>query len=126
MSEIIEVRRPKSPSATYIPVSLDLDPQKSVREAAAAILSNSQIQQIDLVFKNAAVTSIPERQLSPEGIEMQFATNHIGHFLFTNLIMPKILAAAKSNPKGTTRIINLSSRGTVYSPVRFQTSTLTR
>ncbi|OCT53478.1 hypothetical protein CLCR_11108 [Cladophialophora carrionii] len=33
--------------------------------------------------------------------------------------MPKIVAAAKSNVKGTTRIINVSSCGTVYSPVRF-------
>ncbi|KIW73557.1 hypothetical protein PV04_01662 [Phialophora macrospora] len=119
IQDIIEDSKSKSPSTTYVPIALDLGSQKSVREAAASILSNAQIQQIDIVFNNAAVMSIPERQLSPEGIEMQFATNHIGHFLLTNLIMPKILAAAKSNVKGTTRIINVSSRGVAYGPVRF-------
>ena len=63
--------------------------------------------------------NIPERTLSPEGLEMQFATNHIGHFLFTNLILDKIIAAAKSAPRGFVRIINVSSRGVVYSPIRF-------
>ena len=119
IQEIIDTWKPSSPGVTYIPVTLDLGSQKSVREAAASILSNSQIEQIDILFNNAAVMTIPERTLSPEGIEIQFATNHIGHFLFTNLIMPKILAAAKSNPRGGTRIVNVASRGCVYSPVRF-------
>jgi NAD(P)-dependent dehydrogenase (short-subunit alcohol dehydrogenase family) len=119
IQDIIEEWKSKSPSTTYVPVALDLSSQKSVREAAASILSNPEIQQIDIVFNNAAVMAIPERQLSPDGIEMQFATNHIGHFLFTNLIMPKIVAAAKSNVKGATRIINVSSLAAFYGPVRF-------
>ena len=63
--------------------------------------------------------AFPERQLSLGGIEMQFTTSHIGHFLFTDLIMIKITTAAKSNIKGTTQIVNVLSRGVVYSPVRF-------
>ena len=39
-----------------------------------------------------------------DGIECQFGTNHVGHFLLTNLIMPKILAAGPG-----ARIVNLSS-----------------
>ena len=39
-----------------------------------------------------------------DGIESQFGTNHIGHFLLTNLIMPKILAASPG-----ARIVNVSS-----------------
>jgi NAD(P)-dependent dehydrogenase (short-subunit alcohol dehydrogenase family) len=119
IQEIIDSWQANSPNTTYISVALDLGSQKSVREAASAILADSRIEKIDQVYNNAAVMRIPERQLSPEGIEMHFATNHIGHFLFTNLIMPKILAAAKSNPKGATRIVNVSSRGVMYSPVRF-------
>jgi len=119
IEEIVDSWKASSPNTTYIPVALDLGSQKSCREAASSILADAQIQQIDLVFNNAGVMSIPQREFSPEGIEKQFATNHIGHFLFTNLIMPKILTAAKSSPKGTTRIINVSSRGVVYSPVRF-------
>ena len=119
IEDIIESCKVVSPNTIFIPVQIDLSSQKSCREAAGAVVANKQIQQIDLVFNSAAVMRLPERQLSPEGLEMQFATNHAGHFLFTNLIMSKILAAARSNPRGTTRIVNVSSRGVVYSPIRF-------
>ena len=51
---------------------------------------------------------------SVDGLESQFATNHIGHFLFTNLIMPKLLAADKN-----ARIINVSSSGHKREQMRF-------
>ncbi|KIX93408.1 uncharacterized protein Z520_10827 [Fonsecaea multimorphosa CBS 102226] len=119
IQEIVDEARSKSPDTTYIAVPLDLSSQESCRSAAHAIISNAQVEKIDIVFNNAAVMSIPTRTLSPEGIELQFATNHIGHFLLTNLLMPKILAAAKSSPRGSTRIVNVSSRGVAYSGVRF-------
>lgn len=56
--------------------------------------------------------------LSTDGIELMFATNHVGHFLLTNLIMAKIVAAARTAPRGSTRIINLSSSGTFVSALR--------
>ena len=57
--------------------------------------------------------------LSSDGIELMFATNHLGHFLLTNLLMPKLIAAAKTAPAaGSVRIINLSSSGTYVSPLR--------
>ena len=46
------------------------------------------------------------------------ATNHIGHFLLTNLIMPKMVTVAKNAPVGSVRIINISSSGTWVSPFR--------
>ena len=70
--------------------------------------------------------NIPERTLSEDGIEMQFATNHIGHFLFTNLILSKLTASANASPKGTTRIVNVSSRGVRLSPVRFSDLNFTK
>lgn len=51
---------------------------------------------------------------SVDGLESQFATNHIGHFLFTNLIIPKLLAAEKG-----ARIINVSSSGHKREQLRF-------
>src|ERR1700749_51025 len=86
VQEIIDNWKANSPNTTYVPVTVELGSQTSVREAALSILSNSHTEQIGLVFNNAAIMSMPERHLSPEGIEMQFATNHIGHFLLTNLI----------------------------------------
>lgn len=98
---------------------LDLSSQESCRQAAQEILEAEDIPQIDVLINNAGVMDIKERTLSPEGIEMQFATNHVGHYLFTNLILPKIIVAAKKSSPGSTRIINLSSRAVMYGPVRF-------
>lgn len=43
------------------------------------------------------------KTLSENGIELQFATNHLGHFLFTLLLLPKILKSAPA------RIVNVTS-----------------
>jgi NAD(P)-dependent dehydrogenase (short-subunit alcohol dehydrogenase family) len=93
----------------YIPLKLDLSIQQSVRIAAAEVLSWSGVPTIDIVVNSAGVMNIQERTLSQEGIEMHFATNHIGHFLFSCLIMPKLLKSADDNPKGAMRLINVSS-----------------
>jgi NAD(P)-dependent dehydrogenase (short-subunit alcohol dehydrogenase family) len=47
------------------------------------------------------------------------ATNHIGHFLFSNLIMPKIIKASEGNPNGTTRVINVSSGAAEQNGIRW-------
>lgn len=59
--------------------------------------------------------AIPTYQTSKEGVEMQFASNHLGHFLLTNLIMPKILAAGEGS-----RIVNVSSTGFEMGGVNFE------
>ena len=98
---------------------LDLSSQKSVRAAAQEVQSYPDVPQIDILINNAGVMNVPERTLTEDGIEMQFATNHIGHFLFTNLILNKLIASANELAKGATRIVNVSSRGVRFSPVRF-------
>ena len=83
------------------------------------MLSWPDIPTIDIAVNNAAVMNLPERQLSEEGIEMHFATNHVGHFLFTSLIMPKFLKAAEGTPKGAKRIVNVTSLSPTVSPMRW-------
>ncbi|KAL5326856.1 hypothetical protein ACEPPN_004545 [Leptodophora sp. 'Broadleaf-Isolate-01'] len=85
-------------------ITCDLASQASIRTAAAEI--NSAVSKIDYVFNTAGVMAVPTYQTSQEGIEMQFASNHVGHFLLTNLIMPRILEAG-----GGSRIVNVSSTG---------------
>jgi NAD(P)-dependent dehydrogenase (short-subunit alcohol dehydrogenase family) len=68
---------------------------------------------LDLLINNAGVMALPDLQLSPEGWEMQFATNHVGHFALA-LGLHGALAAA-----GNARIVSLSSRGHMRSPVVF-------
>ena len=63
--------------------------------------------------------AIPEGTLTPEDIEMHMATNHIGHWLLTNLIMPRLLAATRDQPKGSVRIVNVSSASPQVSGMRW-------
>lgn len=111
--------RKEHPSANVRSLKLELSSLKSAKEAADKILSDDEVSQIDIVINNAGIMNIETRTLSEDGIELQFATNHVGHFRFTTLIMPKILAAAKTAKPGATRIVNVSSLGMVYSPIRF-------
>lgn len=63
---------------------------------------------------------VQERTLTEDGIEMHLTTNHIGHFLLANLIMPKVIKAAEANPvRGATRIINVSSGSPMHSVMRW-------
>lgn len=80
----------------------DLASLDSVR--AAAKDANERFEKIDLLINNAGVMACPLGRTA-DGFEMQFGTNHLGHFLLTNLLMP--LIEKGSEP----RIVNLSSRG---------------
>jgi len=126
LAETVENIKKVNPAVTCKPLILDLSSQESCRKAAKEVMEASDVPHIDVLINNAGVMDIQERTLSPEGIEMQFATNHIGHFLFTNLVFPKIAAAAKTAIPGATRIINLSSRAVVYGPVRFSDYNFTK
>ena len=88
----------------------DLASLDSVR--ACATEAAERFDRIDLLINNAGVMACPLSRTA-EGFEMQFGTNHVGHFLLTNLLMPML-------KKGTTpRIVNLSSRGHVFDNVHF-------
>jgi NAD(P)-dependent dehydrogenase (short-subunit alcohol dehydrogenase family) len=69
---------------------------------------------LHLLVNNAGVMRLPELQLIPDGWEMQFATNHLGHFALA-VGLHDALAAA-----GNARIVSLSSRGHLRSPVIFE------
>ncbi|KAF2002637.1 putative short-chain dehydrogenase [Amniculicola lignicola CBS 123094] len=119
IQESINALKSKYPNVDYRILILDLSSQKAVRTAASVLLSWADIPTLDILVNNAAVQGIPEATLNEDGIEMHFATNHIGHFLFTNLIMPKLITSAQSNPKGATRIVNVSSLAPKWSSMRW-------
>ncbi|OCK75776.1 NAD(P)-binding protein [Lepidopterella palustris CBS 459.81] len=93
-------------------LELDLLSLKSARNAAAAVNSWADVPHIDILVNNAGIMA-SAYGLSPDGFEKQFATNHLGPFLFTNLVMEKILASRSP------RIVNVSSDGHRLSPMRF-------
>src|SRR5882762_2224140 len=69
---------------------------------------------LHLLINNAGIMALPERELTPDGWEMQFATNHLGHFALA-LGLHDALAAA-----GDARVVSLSSRAHMRSPVVFE------
>lgn len=93
---------------------LDLGSFASIRTASSTILALDR--PVDVVINNAGVMMTPYGK-TVDGFETQFGVNHVGHFLFTNLIMPKLLEAAEK--KNEAVIVNVSSVGHRYSPVRW-------
>ncbi|KAK0636865.1 hypothetical protein B0T17DRAFT_587878 [Bombardia bombarda] len=101
----------------FIPT--DLTSLASVRKAAQTILDDASIPHIDVVINNAAVMACPY-SLTEDGFELQLAAAHLGHFVLTNRILPKVLLATKTQPTpGATRIINVSSIGNRAGGIRW-------
>ena len=90
-------------------VTLDLSDLKSVRDCADKLLKKGE--PFDVVIANAGVMATPFTY-TKDGFEMQFGTNHLGHFVLVNRIAPLIRAGG--------RLINLSSAGHRYSNVDLQ------
>ncbi|KAG6490382.1 hypothetical protein ZIOFF_051678 [Zingiber officinale] len=93
------------PSAKIDIIQLELGSLKSVRACAEKFLSMNL--PLNLLINNAGIMFCPYT-LTEDGIEMQFATNHLGHFLLTDLLLEKMKSTAKSTGiEG--RIVNVSS-----------------
>ncbi|XWS61759.1 hypothetical protein CRYUN_Cryun07bG0153200 [Craigia yunnanensis] len=106
------------PGAKIDVMELDLSSMASVRKFASEYQSSSL--PLNLLINNAGVMAT-SFMLSHDNIELQLATNHLGHFLLTNLLLETMKNTAReSNREG--RIVNLSSEGhrIVYSEgIRF-------
>ncbi|KAK9767814.1 hypothetical protein K7432_002096 [Basidiobolus ranarum] len=113
ITETINQIKLESPNANLKSLIVDLASLESVRNAAQEVLCFPE--HIDVLINNAAVFNATYTK-TQDGYESQFGTNHLGPFLFTNLIMSKILA----NTHGESRIINVSSAGHIMSPIRFE------
>src|SRR5271169_4737347 len=72
--------------------------------AVAAFAERMQARpSLDLLINNAGVMALPRRQVTADGFEMQFGTNHLGHFALTARLMPLLRQASGS------RIVSVSS-----------------
>ncbi|KAK4702489.1 hypothetical protein P7C70_g3740, partial [Phenoliferia sp. Uapishka_3] len=121
----------ESPDAKLRKLVIDLASLTSVRKAAAEV--NEYHEPIDVLINNAAISCVHSPHvlrsdllkvfpppsvagpyaLTEDGIESQFGSNHIGHFLFTNLIRPRLSASSKP------RVVNVSSWGHRLSDIRW-------
>ncbi|KAL0927058.1 hypothetical protein M5K25_001213 [Dendrobium thyrsiflorum] len=95
----------QNPSAKLHVMEMDLSSLDSVETFARSFISTNK--RLNILINNAGIMACPF-QLSRDGIEMQFATNHLGHFLLTKLLLEKMKSTAKeTGVQG--RIINVSS-----------------
>jgi NAD(P)-dependent dehydrogenase (short-subunit alcohol dehydrogenase family) len=108
LDEAAAAIRSGSGSDTVETILCDLASLDSVRSCAKE--AAERFDRIDLLINNAGVMACPLGKTA-DGFEMQFGTNHVGHFLLTNLLVPLV-------KKGTdARIVNLSSRGHFFDDV---------
>jgi NAD(P)-dependent dehydrogenase (short-subunit alcohol dehydrogenase family) len=87
-------------------VEMDLASLSSVRKATSELLALSK--PFDVIMANAGVMACPQGK-TQDGFETQFGTNHLGHFVFVNRLVPLLKAGA--------RIVTLSSAGHQISDV---------
>ncbi|MEO1058383.1 MAG: SDR family NAD(P)-dependent oxidoreductase [Actinomycetota bacterium] len=90
------------PDAQLDVLELDLASLDSIRTAAEQL--DAQTDRVDLLINNAGVMYTP-RQETADGFEMQFGTNHLGHFAFTGHVLDQLLTTEGS------RIVTVSSVG---------------
>jgi len=93
-----EVAR-RVPNARLRTVVLDLADLSSVRRGAAVASSYGPL---DILVNNAGVMAAPNRR-TVDGFDLQLATNHLGHFALTGLLLPQLVAS------GDARVVTVSS-----------------
>jgi NAD(P)-dependent dehydrogenase (short-subunit alcohol dehydrogenase family) len=81
-------------------MALDLADLRSVRSFADTL--RARYDTLALLINNAGVMALPYRR-TVDGFEMQFGTNHLGHFALTGLLLPAILATPRA------RVVTVSS-----------------
>ncbi|XP_058053582.1 retinol dehydrogenase 12-like [Anopheles bellator] len=87
---------------------LDLASMESIRQFAKSFMAEEP--RLDLLINNAGVMACP-KALTKDGFELQLGTNHLGHFLLTNLLLERLKESAPS------RIVNLSSLAHKYGKI---------
>lgn len=102
LAELTALAPAVPPSMIVANLSLMSETDRAAREIA------SQTDAIDVLVNNAGGIAAT-RKLNSEGLEDNFASNHLGHFLLVNRLLPLLRSAVSSSAIGFTRIINTSS-----------------
>lgn len=108
LQQVANNLRQDNPDAQIDLEIMDLADLDSVRLAAAVIAKNYPV--INILLNNAGVMACPLGRTA-QGFEMQFGTNHMGHFLLTCLLVPTLAADA--------RVVSLSSGGHKFGNMDF-------
>ena len=111
MEQVAVELRAETANPAVDALELDLASLESVRSAARSFMESHA--SLDILVNNAGIMACPLARTS-EGHEMQFGVCHLGHFLLTCLLLPRLLEC------GPARIVNLSSAGHKLSPFCFE------
>lgn len=112
-NEAVDRIKNSTPNAAVSLTELDLSSLDSVRRAADEL--RTAHPRIDLLINNAGVMYVPNRETTADGFEMQFGTNHLGHFALTGLLLESLL-----NVDGS-RVVTVSSVGhRILARIRFE------
>ncbi|WP_420180419.1 SDR family NAD(P)-dependent oxidoreductase [Paenarthrobacter sp. TA1.8] len=95
------------PDAILEPLTCDLSSQASIRLAAEEFLSlHDEVH----VLVNAAGVFRKERHMTADGLELTFATNVMGYFLLTNLLLDALKRGASRDQGQPSRVVNIASK----------------
>lgn len=107
----VQEKVPNAPPITFL--QLDLASLASTQAAAATFRASSD--RLDILVNNAGIMAMPEG-LTEDGYEIQLGTNHLGHALFTKLLLPTLKATAAATSPSDVRVLFLSSVGEALAP----------
>ncbi|CAL8470625.1 g10167 [Coccomyxa elongata] len=100
------------PGARVEAVPLDLTDLSTIRSFANKALDGGR--PLDVLVNNAGVMATPEIR-TKDGFELQLATNHLGHFLLTTMLLPML-----TDPSRPSRIVNVSSSAHMFGKINFE------
>jgi len=114
VDKTLETLRGELPGAVLDGVAFDLGSLTAVRRGAEQVLALAP--ELHVVVNNAGIFAT-ERVVTDDGLELDFAVNHIGPFLLTELLLPRLVASARSAAVAS-RVIDVASvahtRGTIH------------
>jgi NAD(P)-dependent dehydrogenase (short-subunit alcohol dehydrogenase family) len=98
-------------NANVYSVTLNLDDFESVKSFPQRYQQTLPVKKIDVLMNNAGVAAIPTREVTKDGFERTFQSNHLGHFCLTALLLPYL------NQQQGASIINVSSTAHQFSVI---------
>ena len=111
LQQAADKMRAESPGIDIEIIPLDLADLDSIKTIVDKFQQNHDC--LDVLINNAGVMAIPERQLTADGFERQFGTNHLGHFALTGLLMDELKCTPSS------RVVTVSSYAHLMGSIDF-------
>ncbi|KAG6815736.1 hypothetical protein H0H87_011847 [Tephrocybe sp. NHM501043] len=100
-------------------LQLNLADLKSVKIAATTFLEKEK--ELHILINNGGITTGDVNEFTPDGYDLQMGTNVIGHFYFTKLLLPILVATAQTSDEKHVRVLTLSSVTHHYGSLNFDT-----